>query len=76
MPPTRCLDLSAEQLAYLQRVVTNDVGEACVLSRSSGFSQLARSHREDVHHNICVGSILLGLLSQFGPPVSQPTLQE
>lgn len=68
------VDLSAEQLAYLWRVISNDVSDATALIRSRSFSQYGPVESESMHNNVRVGSTLLGLLP--APASQSPDNQE
>lgn len=73
MPPTRSLDLSTEQIAYLWRVIGNDIEDANALIQSRSFSQYAQADAARIHTNVRVGASLLG---QLPAPASPPTHQE
>lgn len=66
------LELSNEQLAYLWRVVANDIDDATSLIRSRSFSQYGPVESEHIHSNVRIGATVLG---QLPLPASQSTDQ-
>lgn len=66
------VDLSAEQLAYLWRLISNDISDTTSLIRSREFPQYGPVESASIHASVRIGATLIGLL----PPPAAPTKQE
>jgi len=61
--PVACtVDLSAEQLRYLWRLINSDVAESNKLIRSRTFLSYGPAESATIHDNVRIGATLLGSL--------------